>query len=189
MKLFCEQMKKLPLSFKEFLPIADFGAKGLSACSNCSVTPPISWWVGGKSGNWIDFQAPPPPGLLYPVSLHAPPPSTLVYPVPPCLSYIISVPCPSPLAPSGFCFFCWSRSTDFGERRGVKVFESPPLSISFSCLQIQITMRWASLPSLPSESGLQWLPLTAGKTEFHSQSQNNKQQSNPRTPSFRQTAL
>ena len=50
-KLFLEQMKKLPLSFKEFLPIADSGGKGLSACSNCSVTPPISWWVGGKSGN------------------------------------------------------------------------------------------------------------------------------------------
>ena len=74
-------------------------------------------------------------------------------------------------------------------RERVKVVESPPLSISVSCLQIQITMRWASLSSLPSESGLQWLPLTAGKTEFHSQSQNNKQRSNPRTPSFRQTAV
>ena len=31
------------------------------------------------------------------------------------------------------------------EGEGVKVFESPPLSISVSCLQIQITMRWASL--------------------------------------------
>ena len=31
------------------------------------------------------------------------------------------------------------------EGEGMKVFESPPLSISVSCLQIQITMRWASL--------------------------------------------
>ena len=189
MKLFCKQMKKLPLSFKEFLPIADFGGKGLSACSDCSVTPPISWWVGGKSGNWIDFQAPPPPGLLYPVSLHAPPPSTLVHPVPPCLSYIISVPCPSPLAPSGFCFFCWSRSTDFGEReKGWKCLRVL-LCLSLLAVYNPNNNEMSKLASLPSESGLQWLPLTAGKTEFHSQSQNNKQRSNPRTPSFRQTAL
>ena len=186
MKLFCEQMKKLPLSFKEFLPIADSGGKGLSACSNCSVTPPISWWVGGKSGNWIDFQASPPPQLLCPASLHAPSSSTLLCPVFPCPPTLFLYPVVLPLPPLASSV---DQEVQTLEREGVKVFESPLLSLSVCCLQIQITMRWASLPSLPSESGWQWLPLTAGKTEFHSQSQNNKQRSNPRTPSFRQTAL
>ena len=137
MKLFCEQMKKLPLSFKEFLPIADFGGKGLSACSNCSVTPPISWWVGGKSGNLIDFQAPPPPpGLLYPVSLHAPSPSNIAVP---CLSKpFLQHFCTLSFSPCPLRLLLLIKKCRLWR---VKVVESPPLSISVTCLQIQITMR------------------------------------------------